>query len=54
LTSEGALRIWQYLGDGLIFRGRYLPHWRSQLPEGHTASSLLFHYVDQNFQGQRS
>jgi hypothetical protein len=54
MTSEGALRIWQYLGDGLIFRGRYLPHWRSQLPEGHTASSLLFHYVDQNFQGQRS
>jgi hypothetical protein len=54
MTAEGALSIWQYLGDGLLFRGRYLSHWRPQLPDGHTASSILFHYVDQGFQGPRS
>jgi hypothetical protein len=54
MTGEGALSIWQHLGDGLLFRGRYLTHWRQYLPEGHTSSSILFHYVDQCFQGVRS
>lgn len=51
MTAEGALRVWQHLGDGLLFRGRYFTHWRSPLPQGHTASSILFHYVDHGFQG---
>jgi hypothetical protein len=50
-TRDGALRIWQYLGDGLLYRGRYLPHYREQLPEGYTSTSLLLHYVDQDFAG---
>jgi hypothetical protein len=50
-TSEGALRIWQYLGDGLLYRGRYLPHYRERLPEGCSSTSLLLHYVDQDFDG---
>jgi hypothetical protein len=36
----------QNIGDGLLFRGRYLPHWRDQLPPGYTSSSVLFHFVD--------
>ncbi len=49
MTAEGALGVWQFLGDGLLFRGRYLSHWRSRIPDGHTASSILFHYVDLGF-----
>jgi hypothetical protein len=45
-TAEGPVSVWQYLGDGLLFRGRYLSHWRNTLPDGNTASSILFHYVD--------
>jgi hypothetical protein len=48
---EGAIRIWQHLGDGLLYRGRYLPHYRDSLPEGYTSTSLLMHYVDYNFTG---
>jgi hypothetical protein len=50
-TRDGALRIWQYLGEGLLYRGRYLPHYREPLPEGCSSLSLLLHYVDQNFAG---
>ncbi len=50
-THEGSLRLWQHLGDGLLFRGRYLPHYRDALPEGHTSTSLLLHYVDFDFAG---
>jgi hypothetical protein len=48
---DGALRIWQHIGDGLLYRGRYLAHYRDRLPDGYTSTSLLFHYVDENFQG---
>jgi hypothetical protein len=49
---DGALRIWQYIGDGLLYRGRYLPHYRDMLPEGYTYSALLLHYVDRAFEGE--
>jgi hypothetical protein len=48
---DGALRIWQYLGDSLLYRGRFLPHYRDELPEGFTSTSLLLHYVDHGFDG---
>jgi len=48
---DGALRIWQHIGDGLLYRGRYLPHYRDMLPEGYTYSALLLHYVDRAFEG---
>ncbi len=51
---EGALRIWQYLGDGLLYRGRYFPHYRELLPPGYTSTSLLLHYVDEGFAGALS
>ncbi len=53
-TYEGELRIWQHIGDSLLYRGRYLPHWRDQLPYGYTSSSILLHYVDATFDGPLS
>jgi hypothetical protein len=50
-TRDGALRIWQCLGDGLLYRGRHLCHYRDELPEGHSSLSLLLHYVDHDFAG---
>jgi hypothetical protein len=51
-TSEGELRIWQSIGDGLVYRGRYLPHWRERLPDDCTATALLWHYVDDGYTGK--
>jgi len=48
---EGALRIWQHIGDGLLYRGRYLPHYRDWLPDGYTYTALLLHYVDRGYDG---
>jgi hypothetical protein len=50
-VADGALAVWQYLGDSLLYRGRYLPHYREPLPEDQTSTSLLFHYVDDSFAG---
>jgi hypothetical protein len=50
-THEGAIAVWQHLGDALLFRGRYLPHWREQLAWDQTACNILFHYVDAGFTG---
>jgi hypothetical protein len=38
-------------GDALLFAGRRLRHWRDRLPDGRTSTSLLLHYVDQEFTG---
>lgn len=50
-TSDGNLRVWQYIGDALLYRGRFIPHSRDMLPEGCTSTSLLLHYVDESFDG---
>jgi hypothetical protein len=50
-TTDGRLRVWQHIGDGLLYRGRYIPHSRERLPEGYSSTSLLLHYVDQSFDG---
>jgi hypothetical protein len=46
MTGEGAISLTQGIGEALLFRGRYLTHWRDRLPEGYTSSSILFHYVN--------
>lgn len=38
-------------GDGLIYKGRELIHYRYALPEGHRSTSLFFHYVAEDFAG---
>jgi hypothetical protein len=51
-VADGSLAVWQYLGDALLFRGRYLPHYREPLAPGHTSTSLLLHYVDEAFESR--
>jgi len=50
-NRDGLLRVWQHIGDGLLYRGRYLPHSRERLPHGYSSSSMLLHYVDEGFTG---
>ena len=46
--------IRQRLGDALIFKGRELPHSRERKPDGHRSGSVLFHFVDEDFEGNLS
>jgi hypothetical protein len=48
-TPEGAVKVYQALGDGLIYRGPKVPHYRHVLPEGYTSTSIFFHYVAADF-----
>ena len=43
--------VHQCLGEALIFRGRELKHSRDQLPDGHRSTSILFHFVDDDYDG---
>jgi hypothetical protein len=50
-TGSSLVSVFQGLGDGLVYRGRAIPHSRDTLPRGHTSTSIFFHYVRENFQG---
>jgi hypothetical protein len=39
-------------GDGLIYKGCELVHYRYPLAKGHTSTSLFFHYVSNDFAGE--
>lgn len=39
------------LGDGVLYRGSEIPHWRNKLPENHKQTVCLFHFVEDNFPG---
>ena len=49
--KTGPIPIHLASGDGLIYRGRELIHYRYELPEGHRSTSLFFHYVAKDFAG---
>jgi len=51
-TRHGQVTIEQALGDGILFCGRDLVHYRDHLAEGCTSSSILFHFVRRNFDGE--
>lgn len=51
-THEGTATVFQAIGDGLLYRGTQLPHYRDPLPEGNTSTSLFFHYVRESFTGE--
>lgn len=51
-TKGGAVTVYQALGDGLLYRGRELPHYRGTLAKGYTSTSIFFHYVRQDFRGK--
>ncbi|MFO0758531.1 MAG: hypothetical protein U0359_18710 [Byssovorax sp.] len=50
-TEEGRVTISQRIGDALLYRGRRFVHHRAKLPAGMTSTSILFHYVDRDFDG---
>jgi len=50
-TDKGTITVFQSIGDALLYKGRVLPHSRAALPQGHTSTSLFFHYVRQDYAG---
>jgi hypothetical protein len=50
-TPDGTVAVYQALGDGLVYRGTKVPHCRNALAEGHTSTSIFFHYVPADFSG---
>jgi len=50
-SPDGPVSIYQRIGDGLLYRGRTIPHFRDRLPSGLTSTSILFHYVNEDFSG---
>lgn len=50
-TADGAVTVYQALGDGLAYRGTQVPHSRDTLGEGQTSTSIFFHYVPADFAG---
>ena len=51
-TGDGQVTIEQALGDGILFCGRDLAHYRDRLADGCTSTSVLFHFVRRNFDGE--
>ena len=51
-TGDGRVTIEQALGDGILFCGRDLVHYRDRLADGCTCTSVLFHFVRRNFDGE--
>ncbi len=50
-AAEGPVTVYQPLGDGLVYRGTKVPHYRDVLAGGHTSTSIFFHYVPADFSG---
>jgi hypothetical protein len=50
-SPTGTVTVHQALGDGLVYRGTRLPHYRGVLGEGQTSTSIFFHYVRAGFAG---
>jgi len=51
-TGDGQVTVEQSLGDALLFCGRDLAHYRERLADGCTSTSILFHFVRRNFDGE--
>jgi hypothetical protein len=49
--KSGKVAVFQAIGDALLYRGCQLPHSREALAEGHTSTSIFFHYVREDFTG---
>ena len=50
-THHGNVSVTQISGDGVLFRGCDLLHWRDRPPPGHASTTLIFHYVPRDFVG---
>jgi hypothetical protein len=49
--KSGKVTVFQAIGDALLYRGCQLPHSRDPLLEGHTSTSIFFHFVREDFKG---
>ncbi|HET9033785.1 MAG TPA: hypothetical protein VFN25_12885 [Dokdonella sp.] len=50
---NGTIRsLHQRVGEALILRGRELMHSRDPLPDGYSSASLLFHFVNDSYDGE--
>src|SRR5262249_39752916 len=50
LTDQGRTSVTLDVGDGVVFRGHDLPHWRESAPEpGLALDTRLLHYVPNRF-----
>jgi hypothetical protein len=49
--GKRAVRVIQNVGDAVLFCGRQLPHFRPKLVEGFTSTTMLLHYVREDFAG---
>jgi hypothetical protein len=50
-TPSAKVTVFQSIGDGLLYRGCRLPHFRDPLPKGNSSTSIFFHYVREGFAG---
>ena len=50
-TGSKRVTVFQAIGDGLLYRGRELCHYRDPLPANCTSTSMFFHYVAEDFAG---
>jgi hypothetical protein len=50
-TKGGTVKIFQGIGDALLYSGTELPHYRTPLPKDCTSTSIFFHYVHRDFDG---
>jgi hypothetical protein len=50
-APKATVTVYQAPGDGLLYRGRELPHYRGTLREGNTSTSIFFHHVPVDFDG---
>lgn len=53
-TTARVLPVFLRIGDALLYKGRELSHFRKKLPAGHRSTSLLLHYVRENYRGPLS
>ena len=46
-----AVKVQLEMGDGVLYRGTRIPHWRDPLPQGQMATLIFFHFVPVDFKG---
>jgi hypothetical protein len=49
--GKRTVKVIQNVGEAILFCGRQLPHFRPKLAEGFTSTTMLLHYVREDFAG---
>lgn len=48
---NGTRKVWQCLGDAVLYRGTRISHWRDRLAAAAMSTSMLFYFVNEGFKG---